>query len=87
MSVDVFSGFQLRQNWSFFARTFFDDEIALFPRIYHHQTTVQYASSWIWSRAKSLLHELNARGITIPEWLRNIKKPFLQARDDMNGRK
>ena len=38
------------------------------------QTTVQYASSWIWSRAKSLQHEWNERRITIPVWLRNIKK-------------
>ena len=33
---------------------------------YRLQTTVQYASSWIWSRAKSLQHEWNARGTTIP---------------------
>ena len=33
---------------------------------YRLQTIVQYASSWIWSRTKSLQHEWNARGITIP---------------------
>ena len=33
---------------------------------YHLQTTVQYASSWIWSRAKSLQHEWNAHRISIP---------------------
>ena len=36
--------------------------------------TVQYASRWIWSRPKSLQHEGNARGNTIPVWLHNIKK-------------
>ena len=30
------------------------------------QTTVQYASSWIWSKAKSFQHEGNARRTTIP---------------------
>ena len=32
---------------------------------YRLQTTVQYASSWIWSRAKSLQHEQDAHGTTI----------------------
>ena len=41
------------------------------------QTTVQYASSWIWSKAKSLQHEWNARGTTISVWLHNIKKRLL----------
>ena len=44
---------------------------------YRLQTTVQYASVWIWSRAKSLQHEWSARGITIPVWLHNIKKWLL----------
>ena len=44
---------------------------------YRLQTTAQYASSCIWSSAKSLLHEWNARGTTIPMWLRNIKKRLL----------
>ena len=35
------------------------------------------ASSWIWSRTKSLLHEWNACGTTIPMWLCNIKKWLL----------
>ena len=54
---------------------------------YHLQTMVQYASNWIWSRAKSLQHEWNARGITIPVWLHNIKKRLLQVHDDTIGRK
>ena len=38
------------------------------------QTMAQYASSWIWSKARSLQHEWNARGTTISVWLWNIKK-------------
>ena len=33
---------------------------------YRLQTMVLYASSWIWVRAKSLQHEWNVRGTTIP---------------------
>ena len=33
-------------------------------------TTAQYASSWIWSKARSFQHEWNTRGTTIPVWLR-----------------
>ena len=57
--------------------------LSLKVALYRLQATVQYASSWIWSRAKSL----HARGTTIPMWLRNIKKRLLQARNDINGRK
>ena len=39
------------------------------------QPTAQYVSSWIWSEGRSFQHEWNARGTTIPGWLRNIKKP------------
>ena len=38
------------------------------------QTAAQYASSWIWLKAKSFQHEWNARKTTIPVWLRNLKK-------------
>ena len=34
--------------------------------LYRLQTTVQYVSSWIWSKAQSFQHEWNARGTTIP---------------------
>ena len=30
------------------------------------QTAAQYASSWIWSKARSFQHERNTRGTTIP---------------------
>ena len=30
------------------------------------QTAAQYASSWIWSKARSFQHEGNTRGTTIP---------------------
>ena len=46
-----------------------------------------YVSSWIWSRAKSLQHEWNAHGTTIPVWLHNIKELILQAHNDINGQK
>ena len=49
------------------------------------QTTVQYASSWIWLRAKNLQHEWNACGITIPVWLCNIKKQLLQVCNNINS--
>ena len=39
--------------------------------------TAQYAWSWIWSKAKSLQHEWNVRGATIPVWLHNIRKRLL----------
>ena len=52
---------------------------------YRLQTTVQYASSWIWLRAKSLPHEWNACGIAIPVQLRNIKKWLLQTHKEING--
>ena len=41
------------------------------------QTTAQYASSWIWSKARSFQHEWNARGTTILVSLLNIKKRLL----------
>ena len=34
------------------------------------QTTAQYASSWIWSKARSFQHEGNTHGTTFPVWLR-----------------
>ena len=43
----------------------------------HFQTTGQYASSWIWSKAKSLRHKWNVHGTTIPVGLRIIKKQLL----------
>ena len=36
----------------------------------HLQTAAQYASSWIWSKARSFQHEGNTRGTTFPVWLR-----------------
>ena len=30
------------------------------------QTAAQYASSWIWSKARSFQHEVNTRGTTFP---------------------
>ena len=41
------------------------------------QTTARYASSWIWSKAKSFQHEWNARGANIPVRLCNIRKRLL----------
>ena len=52
---------------------------------YRLQATVQYVSSWIWSRAKSLQHEWNIRETNIPVWLRNIKKRLLQVHNDINA--
>ena len=34
------------------------------------QTAAQYASSWIWSKARSFQHDWNTWGTTIPVWLR-----------------
>ena len=34
------------------------------------QTPAQYASSWIWSKARSFQHEGNTCGTTFPVWLR-----------------
>ena len=45
---------------------------------YRLQTTVQYASSWIWSRAKSLQHEWNAREITITVWLVTSRNSYCE---------
>ena len=42
--------------------------------VFSLQTTAQYASSWIRSKARSFQHEWNARGTTIPGWLRKIRK-------------
>ena len=39
------------------------------------QTAAQYASSWIWFKARSFKHEGNTRETTIPMWLR--KKQLL----------
>ena len=41
------------------------------------QTTAQHVSSWIWSKARSLQQEWNARGTNIPMWLRNARKRLL----------
>ena len=32
-------------------------------------TAIQYASNWIWSKARSFQHEGNTRGTTFPVWL------------------
>ena len=58
-----------------------------YPRIYIYiyiwERKKNDRMAWIWSRAESLQHEWNVRGIAIPLLLGKIKKWFLHGRNDI----